>query len=332
MSGRDRSYDGRSHGGGGSRGPGYGGGYSGSHGGGGGYQHINRSRERSRSPRRDGGGGSHGGGSRYSGGDRGPPPPPGPPLRPPQQSQRPEECQQEPIHKVFDYFIKCKQCPLSACGLGEGFLEQQPWAKEAVKDVCEGVPSRVPHGCKGSQKNEHGLLDHAKTKRHAHVDDDDDDSDEYFAQKLHQKFFEYLDRTISLQDQLKQKERQLQGQAAENSSRKRKLEMDHQQEKSGLVQKFQAALDEQAKRHQQDMEKSREEGAKRLEALQREFGEVATDEAARSSEQARHPRTHRGRLYRTRPHALCPLDRLASSSSSSRRCRRTSGSSRESSS
>ena len=248
-------------------------------------------------------------------------------MRPPQQSHRSEEYQQEPIHRVFDHFIRCNQCPLSACGLGEGFLEQQPWAKEAVEKVCGGVPSRVPRGCNGSQKNEHGLLDHAKNKSHASVDEDDDDSDEYFAKELHKKFYDYMDRTISLQDKLKQKERQLHGQAAENSSRKRKMAMDHQQEKSSLEQKYQAALDEQAKRHQQDMEKSREEGAKRLEAIQREFGEVAMDEAARSSEQARCPRTHQGRLYRTRPHALCPRDRLASSSSSSKRCRRTTGSS-----
>ena len=243
-------------------------------------------------------------------------------MRPLQQSHGSEEYQQEPIHRVFDHFIRRNQCPLSACGLGAGFLEQQPWAKEAVKTVCGGVPSRVPRGCNGSQKNAHGLLDHAKNKSHASVDEDDDDSDEYYAK----------DRTISLQEQLRQKERQLHGQAAENSSRKRKMAMNHQQEMSSLVQKHEAALDEQAKRHQQDMKKAREEGAKRLEAIEREFGEVAMDEAARSSEQARRPRTHQGRLYRTRPHALCPRDRLSSSSSSSRRCRRTTGSSRGSSS
>ena len=195
---------------------------------------------------------------------------------------------------MFARFCDAKDtcvCIFSAIGLA--WLKGKPSKARIIEEVIGGtLPGKTPDGCKGSLRGgQVGLLEHAAAKKrraHARGDSSDsEDEDVALIQKGHELFHAYLDRRISVERQLREAKRKMQGQHREQNKKLQKVhETNHQREEAGaqerrqLVQRNQELErkeQQERKEHQEALEAAHRTLENSMQLLGKEFDQGAFD-------------------------------------------------------
>ena len=213
------------------------------------------------------------------------------PERGPRRASTEYSYQSAPMNEIFDALCppsgRCI-CPFSSMGLP--MIQQNAQWRELVERECGGVPEKAVHGCKPHYDHRHALKDHAQRQK---MDEDDDDDNE--ASTLHRLLYKHLNQSISVEDQVKQLKRQLQGQHNEGKQKEKVQRMEHAAEiadERDKRNKVEERLKEESKLRAElhnDMQLARQQLQAQITNLERKC--EAAEQAARSQIQAERHKT-----------------------------------------
>ena len=213
------------------------------------------------------------------------------PERGPRRTITEYSYQSAPMNEIFDALCppsgRCI-CPFSSMGLP--MIQQNAQWRELVERECGGVPEKAVHGCKPHYDHRHALKDHAQRQK---MDEDDDDDNE--ASTLHRLLYKHLNQSISVEDQVKQLKRQLQGQHNEGKQKEKVQRMEHAAEiadERDKRNKVEERLKEESKLRAElhnDMQLARQQLQAQITNLERKC--EAAEQAARSQIQAERHKT-----------------------------------------